>query len=70
MVMDGEVRDSHRALNRSVADLGAVFRYVLSFPDSGIISGGYSQLRFPNDPQAPAAEVINCRCITLPLIER
>jgi SPP1 gp7 family putative phage head morphogenesis protein len=68
--MDGEVRDSHRALNRSVADLGAVFRYVLSFPDSGIISGGYSQLRFPNDPQAPAAEVINCRCITLPLIER
>lgn len=52
---DEHVRISHRVLNGAVAKLGE------PFPGSN--------LRYPGDMQAPAGEVINCRCVTVPLIE-
>ncbi len=63
--MDGEVRDSHDWLHESVTTIGIKFKYV-----SGLKVGQSSELRFPTDMNAPAKEVINCRCITLPVIER
>lgn len=47
---DDRVRDSHRALHNMTIDIGA------AFPNG---------LRFPHEPGAPAAEVINCRCTLL-----
>lgn len=50
---DDRVRDSHRAINGTVQEIGNSF-----IPDG--------TLRFPQDPLGPANEVINCRCITVP----
>jgi hypothetical protein len=61
--MDGEVRDSHRWLHGSTISIGLKFKYV-----RGPMVGLGSPLRFPTDMSAPAIEVINCRCITLPVI--
>lgn len=62
--MDGEVRDTHKALHGSVQTIGLKFEYV-----RGLQVGQSSPLRFPTDMSAPAAQVINCRCLTLPVIE-
>ena len=62
--MDGEVRDTHKALHGSTQVMGLKFKYV-----SGLQAGQSSPLRFPTDMSAPAAQVINCRCLTLPVIE-
>ena len=51
---DEFVRDSHKAVNGEVVAIGAAF------------SNG---LTTPGQPTAPAAEVINCRCVTVPVIE-
>jgi hypothetical protein len=48
---DQRTRDTHRAMNRQVRPFGVAFD-----------SPSGAQLRFPGDPQAPAAEVIRCRC--------
>lgn len=48
---DRRTRETHRAMNRQVRPFGVAFD-----------SPSGAQLRFPGDPQAPAAEVINCRC--------
>lgn len=48
---DDRVRDTHRVLNGESVGLHDVFQ-----------SPSGARLRFPGDPQAPAAETINCRC--------
>ena len=60
--MDDEVRDTHKALHGSKTKIGSKFKYV-----RGAKIGQTSPLRFPTDMSAPAAQVINCRCITLPV---
>jgi hypothetical protein len=47
---DGRVRDSHANLNGEERPWGEPWQ------------GSYGTLRYPGDPEAPAAEVINCRC--------
>lgn|GEM_PF-6921941 len=49
---DDAVRESHRALDGEVRALGAEYA---------------PNLAYPNDPRAPAGEVINCRCVLNPL---
>ena len=63
--MDGEVRTTHAWLHGSTTSIGLKFKY-----SRGPKVGMGSELRFPTDMGAPAAEVINCRCITLPVIRR
>lgn len=48
---DGRVRDSHQSLNGETRKIGETWQ------------GKYGDLRYPGDPQAPAGDVINCRCI-------
>ena len=50
---DGEVRDSHSGLHGQVRALGEEF---------------LPRLKFPLDPDAPAEEVVNCRCDAVPVI--
>jgi len=49
--MDGRQRDTHGALNGTQSPLNGYFTTFAG-----------NRLRFPRDPQAPASEVINCRC--------
>jgi len=55
---DARVRDTHRTMNGQRAVLGQPF-----------ISGSGARIRYPGDPAAPAAEVINCRCWREPKID-
>lgn len=48
---DARVRDTHRSLNGQSVGMSDTFR-----------SSSGARLRFPGDPQAPASEIINCRC--------
>lgn len=48
---DGRVRDSHSSLNGQIRGWGEVWQ------------GLHGALRYPGDPNAPARETINCRCI-------
>lgn len=48
---DARVRDTHRHLNGQSVGMTETFR-----------STSGARLRYPGDPQAPAGEVINCRC--------
>ena len=49
---DLRARDSHRVADRQLREQNKPF-------DVGI-----AKLRYPGDPSGPAAEIINCRCIT------
>lgn len=49
--LDGRERDSHHDLNGVVRPWGATF------------PGRYGELRYPGDPKAPAAEIVQCRCL-------
>lgn len=49
---DQRTRDTHLSLDGTVAEIGAPFT----------TSEG-TTIRFPGDPEAPAGEVINCRCV-------
>lgn len=53
---DSRTRPTHAAADQQ--------RTLLSSP---FVVGG-AQLMFPGDPRGPAAEVINCRCTTLPIV--
>lgn len=48
---DDRVRDTHRAMDRQTVAFGQPFR-----SPSGAV------LRYPGDPQAPASEIVGCRC--------
>lgn len=50
-IMDGRERDSHAAMNGQIRPWGQPF-----------VSGAGVRLRYPHDPNAPASEVVNCRC--------
>jgi len=52
---DGKVRATHTAADGQEVQAG----------DSFLV--GSASLRFPGDPAAPAEEVVNCRCTTLPV---
>ena len=52
--LDGRVRSSHRAINREVVKIDEAF------------SNG---LEFPGDSMGDAKEVVNCRCVLLPVIK-
>lgn len=52
--MDGRQRDTHGAMNGQVRGMSEPFN-----------SRSGAKLMFPGDPTAPAAERINCRCVTL-----
>ncbi|ACL61751.1 phage minor head protein [Methylobacterium nodulans] len=49
--LDGRERDTHRAMNGQRVRRGQPF-----------VSPSGARLRYPGDPQAPAAEIVNCRC--------
>ena len=48
---DGRTRHSHRSMGGQLRRRGVPFR-----------SGNGNELRYPGDPQAPASDVIQCRC--------
>lgn len=48
---DARTRDTHRALGGESVGI-----------DDAFVSPSGARLRFPGDPEAPAAEVANCRC--------
>ncbi|MFA5385784.1 MAG: phage portal protein [Eubacteriales bacterium] len=52
--IDGRERESHAAINHEVVDIDKQFGNGLSFP---------------GDPSGPPEEVVNCRCVELPVIE-
>jgi uncharacterized protein with gpF-like domain len=49
---DERVRESHAPMNGQVQPFGQPF-----------ISGAGNSLNYPGDPEAPAEEVIQCRCV-------
>lgn len=49
-IMDEHVRDSHRHLHKTTLPMKRLFH------------GIYGNLRFPHDPNAPAPEIMRCRC--------
>lgn len=48
---DGRVRDTHQALNG------------VEQPVGGVWSAAGGDLRYPGDPDAPASETVQCRCV-------
>lgn len=48
---DGRVRDTHRAMNGQTVGFRTPF-----------LSPRGASLQFPGDPNAPASEIVNCRC--------
>ena len=57
--MDKRTRDTHWDMNGQVRGMNIPFD-----------SPSGAKLLFPGDPTAPAAEVINCRCVLLTRIKR
>ena len=55
--LDERVRPDHRAMHGQVVNV-----------DTPWIVGGAS-LRYPGDPYGPARQIVNCRCIELPVKE-
>jgi hypothetical protein len=56
---DERVRSSHRAMDGQVRSIGEAFR-----------SGAGNELRFPGDPNAPASDTVNCRCVVARELKR
>ena len=59
--LDEAVRDSHKALEGSVAKIGEEFEYK---------GGERSDLKYPGDMDAEPGNIINCRCVTVAVIEK
>lgn len=55
---DNRVRETHEAMNGQVVRFGELFE-----------SPSGARLRYPGDPNAPAAERINCRCWREPKVD-
>lgn len=55
---DKRVRDTHKSMEGQTRPYGVPFR-----------SGSGAMLRYPGDPNAPAAERINCRCYREPIVD-
>lgn len=53
--MDGRERESHAKMDGQKVKHGEMF-----------ITGNGVEMRYPGDPNAPADEVINCRCVLIP----
>jgi uncharacterized protein with gpF-like domain len=53
---DAATRDTHADLDGQIVERGMSFRSDVT-------------LRWPHDPHAPAAEVVNCRCDFLPVLD-
>jgi SPP1 gp7 family putative phage head morphogenesis protein len=51
---DADVRDTHAAIDGDTTHIGEPFA---------------NGLLYPQDPSGPAKEVINCRCVALPVVE-
>ena len=56
---DSAVRDSHQSLDGDEVEVGQPFSNGLAFPGDHATSG-----------QRPAAEVVNCRCTTIPVVKQ
>lgn len=54
---DGRTRKTHREAHAQVIESGGTFRV------------GDARLRFPGDPLGPNDEVINCRCVAVPVAD-
>ena len=52
---DARVRDDHAKSDGDVVPIGQ------PFPDTG--------LQYPNDPNGPPGQIINCRCVAVPVLE-
>lgn len=60
---DEVVRDHHKVF-------GAAGKQPRGFNYLSLVSdGGVGRLRYPHDPEGPAEEVINCRCVLLAIVE-
>lgn len=55
---DKKVRDTHQTMHGQRRRMGELF-----------VTGSGARLRFPGDPDGPAAEVISCRCFREPTID-
>jgi uncharacterized protein with gpF-like domain len=55
---DGRTRDTHREMDGQVKPMGQLF-----------VSPSGARLRYPGDANAPASEIVNCRCWREPKID-
>jgi len=55
--MDANTRDTHAVLDGEVVGVNDTF------------NRGSVPMKYPGDPNAPASEVVNCRCAIMPVIE-
>ncbi|MFQ5841062.1 MAG: phage portal protein [Thermodesulfobacteriota bacterium] len=53
-----EVRESHDSMDGQIVKINDKFR-----------TGAGNYLLYPGDPEGPAADIINCRCALLPVVE-
>jgi hypothetical protein len=58
-IMDGRERDTHAAMNGQIQPWGQSF-----------VTGAGVRMDYPGDPQAPASEIINCRCAKIFIIRK
>jgi HK97 family phage portal protein len=61
---DENERSNHHNMRNSIANVGDKFKFTL-----GPNTGSFTTLRYPSDMSAPAGEVINCRCVAIPVVE-
>ena len=57
---DEHVRPDHE-------EFGAAGAKKLGFDYMTLVEGGSGSLKMPGDPEAPANQVVNCRCIQIPV---
>ena len=60
--LDNRTRETHLAMNGTVININESFEVVNEF-------GGIDNLQYPLDPNGTAGNVINCRCVVVPVID-